>query len=202
MSTYISLDLESTGLDPQSCQIIEIGAVLDDLSKSVPLEKLPSFHAYVLPYQGQWVPGLGGGSNLLTGEPFALAMNHEIISRIAKQEEQYTYLEYEELAEAFAKWVNSLVEDGYLTSTKITVAGKNFAGFDKLFLAQVPGWNDYVKIHHRSIDPAVLYWNPMTDQNLPSLEECLKRAGCEKSVSHTAVEDAKDVIRLIRAKFK
>ena len=39
---YVSIDLECTGLDEESCQIIEIGAVIDDsLYPEIPIKSLP-----------------------------------------------------------------------------------------------------------------------------------------------------------------
>jgi len=45
---YVSIDIEATGLDHTYCQMIEFGAVLDDLRHQRPLDELPQFHCYVL----------------------------------------------------------------------------------------------------------------------------------------------------------
>lgn len=89
--------------------------------------------------------------------------------------------------------------NGYDGSQKITVSGKNFNGLDRNFL-KFSSLFDEVRIHHRVVDPATLYWKPFEDTELPSLAECLKRAGLsvEDDVKYNAVDDAKDVIRLIR----
>lgn len=58
-----------------------------------------------------------------------------------------------------------------------------------------------IKYRHRIIDPSILYVDWSKDESLPSLDECLKRAGIEKSVTHTAVEDAWDVIQVLRKKY-
>ena len=52
---YVSIDLETTGLDAINNDIIEFGAVLDDLADMKPLEELPRFHAYICKeeYRGQ-----------------------------------------------------------------------------------------------------------------------------------------------------
>jgi hypothetical protein len=83
------------------------------------------------------------------------------------------------------------------------VAGKNFSGFDKLFLAKMPNSRNFIdRIHHRVIDPASLYWEPFTDKELPSSKTCLERAGMSGVVAHTALEDAKMVVNLIRTHLK
>ena len=38
---YISIDLETTGLSSETCEVIEFGAVLDDLTTLQPIESLP-----------------------------------------------------------------------------------------------------------------------------------------------------------------
>ena len=186
---YISIDIETTGLEKRNAQIIEVGAVFDDLANQQPLDKLPTFHAYLLPYNNQ-----------MYGEPYALSMHPKIIRRIAIQEEGFTYIEEDELPEKFAGWVEGLVEDGFLHTTKFTAAGKNFAAFDRQWLEDIEGWTDHVKCHHRSLDVGNMFVDLANDDTMPSLDECLKRAGIEKEVAHTAVEDALDVVRLLRSR--
>ena len=43
---YVSIDIETTGLDPESCQMLEIGAVWDDWTK--PIDELPSYRRLVV----------------------------------------------------------------------------------------------------------------------------------------------------------
>ena len=42
---YVSIDIETTGVDPKIHDIVEFGAVIDDLANPQPLDKLPRFHA-------------------------------------------------------------------------------------------------------------------------------------------------------------
>lgn len=186
---YISVDIETTGLNKDNCQIIEVGAVFDDLANQRPLDDLPQFHAYITPYR-----------NLMYGEPFAFSMHSQILRRIATQEEGFTYLEECDLPEKFGGWVEGLVEDGFMHTTKFTAAGKNFSGFDRQWLEEIEGWTDFVNIHHRSLDVGSMFVNLIGDDHIPSLDECLKRAGLDKEVAHTAVEDAFDVVRLLRSR--
>jgi hypothetical protein len=46
---YVSIGIETTGLDPAKHSIIEFAAVIDDLSKATPIQDLASFRALVLP---------------------------------------------------------------------------------------------------------------------------------------------------------
>ena len=70
---YISIDIETTGLEKDRYQILSIGAILEDTSKKLPFEKIPKFHAAIL-------------HNEITGSPFALNMNKELIE--ARSEER------------------------------------------------------------------------------------------------------------------
>lgn len=184
---YVSIDIETTGLDINDCDIIEFGAVLDDLSNPLPLEDLPTFHTYF--HKDKFV-----------GEPFALSMHKEIFLRISEKREGFTYISPEKFGNKFK---NFLAANGYILEKDrvvINVAGKNFGTFDYQFLKNKTDLFKHVKISSRIMDPAILYLQP-GDERLPGLETCLSRAGFQKTVSHCALDDAFDVVRLLRAKF-
>ena len=44
---YVSIDIETTGLDPETCQILQVGAVIEDTQNLLPLEELPKFNCIV-----------------------------------------------------------------------------------------------------------------------------------------------------------
>jgi hypothetical protein len=92
------------------------------------------------------------------------------------------------------EWIKKTIPD-YLT-VPITLTGKNAASFDLRFLRRLDGWRR-LPFSHRLIDPGSLYLRP-TDNGVPNTEECLKRAGIDKEVSHDALDDAYDVCKLIR----
>lgn len=178
---YVSIDLETTGLDPEFCQIVEFAAMIDDLKNPRPLERLPNFHCYVM-------------HEKLVGQPYAMSMHPEIFRKIAVGDSSHNFFQPHEVGYEFSKFLES---NGYSLGEKITVAGKNFARFDANFLDKLPDFNNHVNIHHRVIDPAILFWTP-EDECLPDSKECLKRAGIDKKVQHLAMEDAADVISLVR----
>lgn len=182
---YLSIDIETTGLNPETCNIIEFGAVLDDTSwwGDCPVSDLPFFHAYVLPTDG-----------IYKGEVYALAMNSEIFKRIAEGRQADLFLYEQDLGKQFQNWLNEKQ-----VPEKTAVAGKNFASFDQRFLERLPKWN--VKFSHRSLDPAMLYFNPLEDSAPPSMKVCMQRAGMAGEVAHTAVADAQVVIELIRKAY-
>jgi len=180
---YVSIDIETTGLNPDACQILEFGAVIDDLSNPKPLNELPSFHCYIDHMQ----------FNMIRGEPYALSMHSEIFKRIAERDrDRYKFCTQDALGENFRNFVE--YNKAYMP---ITVAGKNFSGFDLRFLRRLPNWENLIKIHHRVIDPAILFWDE-ADQKLPDTKECKVRAGIAGEVAHTAIADCLDVIQLVR----
>lgn len=174
---YVSIDLETTGLDPEECQVLEFGAVIDDWHS--PVDQLPHFRRDIMPCEG-----------FISGQPFALALNRDILMRLHED----GGLQEEALGEQFAHWLD---ENG-LDPKHVMAAGKNFASFDKQFLCRIPGFSDQIRFRHRAIDPAMYYWRPDIDGELPSTKICLQRAGLPDRVAHTAVEDCITVIQLIR----
>ncbi len=225
---YISIDVETSGLDPESNQILSIGAIIEDSENPLPLEKCPKFHAAI-------------DHEEITGSLFAINLNRELIEtivsyRTCNNEDERNDVEAssgmrfyhkEDVVEAFYHflYLNGMVKfdmnenplervmkldrDGksvpVLTSrikpTHITVAGKNFATFDKLFLEKLPRWKQVIRIKQRILDPAILYVDWKGDSSLPSLGECKERAGIHGMVTHNALEDAWDVIELLRKKY-
>lgn len=219
---YVSIDIESSGLDHKNCQILSVGAVVEDTNNILPLDELPTFHCAVL-------------HNRIEGEPFAVNLNKELISRIVEYqtsddkeavEKKYNMLfrkEEDVVKELWKFLIRSEVIEGnygghveydkkhdcwYPTVTSnvpvshITVAGKNVATFDKLFLEQLPRWKQLLKIRQRIIDPTVFFTDWSNDEALPNLSTCKERAGFDSHVSHDAVDDAKDVIRLLRKNYE
>ena len=80
-------------------------------------------------------------------------------------------------------------------TTAFTPAGKNFASFDRQFLKRLPKFEQVVKLSHRTLDPALLFWLA-GDEKLPDSKTCYERAGMNPKVAHTALEDALAVVRL------
>lgn len=219
---YISLDIETTGLDPEFNQILSIGAVIEDTLNPVPFEKLPKFHAVIK-------------RESVYGSIFALNLNRDLIQAMKDYSEARTEELKQEVEESFgAKFYNedevveALFQFCYdnglvpvdldflnkqfkivngksypmLTSNMpkvyLNCAGKNFAGFDKKFLEKLPRWKQVFSIRSRVLDPGILFVDWINDESIPSLDQCKQRAGIEGVVTHNAVEDAMDVVMLLR----
>lgn len=191
---YISIDIETTGLNPVETDILEIGAYIEDTNKQLPREQLPYFHAYI------WKENYRGNA-------FALAMNTRILQKILelKKNNDPSLLEPNDVSKQFGEFLLSHKDlwprEKFINQCgPFNIAGKNVAGFDLPFLNQLPGWSK-IYFHRRILDPAFLYFEPSHDEVLPDLSECKRRAGLEELVTHEALDDSWDTIRLIRCKY-
>lgn len=196
---YVSIDLETTGLDPDKCQVIELAAVIDDLV--TPLEELPTFRYLVK-------------EPVYRGEPYALSMHaalfREIATRVMLAPNPYKLWSRNEdmvqtedrLTGCLRKWLKAYG----VTPALFLAAGKNFAGFDARFMRRLPGAAGFAW-EHRVLDPGPLYMLP-TDTIVPSTSTCLERAEAQGMETHnipgdphTALHDALMVCALIRNHF-
>ncbi len=187
-SIFVSVDIETTGLDPETCDTLEVGAVIDDWL--FPLAKPPEFHCYIK-------------QSLYRGQPFALSMHPTIFRRIAIEEEGYSYFFPGEFAEAFGSWLNInhayvIDPDNLKREARGVVAGKNFASFDDRFLRKFKNYDQHVKFHQRILDPGMMFWSPTEDTKPPGSQTCMERTNQEGKVAHTALEDAKSVAKMIQ----
>ena len=209
---YVSIDIETSGLDHEKHKVLSIGAIIEDTEKKLPYEECPKFNAIVL-------------QNEITGSPRALTMNKEIIAMIGEYLEgtnddrhlmnthsDYSFYEKEDVVKKFYEflWVNGYgdeVPNQLLVTSRIdskskpitlNVAGKNFGTFDKLFLQELPWWQKLIRTRQRVLDPAILMVDWKNDKSLPNLTTCKERAGVDGIVTHNALEDAWDVIEVLR----
>ena len=181
---YISVDVETLGLNTERHSLIEVGAVFDDLK--TPIDKLPTCHFYVV-----------NEDNTYIGDPFAMSMHSAILKRIANREEGFHYVPEDCVDGVFYDFIH--LNCGYEPNEKVTIAGKNFGNFDMRFLRRY-GFAKMWKMAHRFIDPGSMFLQK-EDVSVPSLKLCLERSGVHKEVSHTAIDDAMDVVRLLRYKL-
>ena len=201
---YISIDIETTGLDKDKHQIVEIGAVIDELGSDTPIEDLPKFRAVLIHDEMQINAFCANLHRDLWPEILAAQNEKKVGSDTPLEGPPLSWTSYRDPRDAeFAlyKWLclNIIGKKSKpdMQPIKINVAGKNPAGFDIPFIEAQPNWQGLIKFRRRVFDPASHYVRD-TDECLPDLQECLNRAGFAKTVSHTAVDDAMDVVRLIR----
>ena len=224
---FISIDTETTGLNPETCQLLSIGAIVEDTEKKLPFDQIPKFHCAIL----------RGERDILQGELFALNMNKDIIERITQysiarnQDEKdeivkktgMLFLREEEVAKAFFHF---LIDAGAITpefdymktvevvnmktypalTTKmkpfhLNVAGKNFHAGDQTYIERLPRWKQIFRIRTRQIDPSVFFIDWKNDESVPGLAKCKERAKVDGIVTHDALEDAWDVVQLLRTQY-
>ena len=202
----LAIDIETTGLDPETHQILEFGAVLEDTNNLLSYQKIPKINLII-------------ERSELSGSVFALDMNKRIIEILknysvlewqsqerVKMQSEFNIIKEHELVGVFDIWMHESIESTQAWKKKheyrLNVAGKNYTSFDNKFLQKLHDWKGTSRsFNRRIIDPSVLYVDWINDKELPSLDECLKRADIKKSVSHKAVEDAWDVIQVLRKKY-
>lgn len=201
-----SIDIETTGIDPELDQILSIGIV--ELDTNIGLTGKTLNILFV--------------QERITGTPFAINMNQDLIkiqrdylmlyhsqkSKFIKEhgfDYAFKYCDY------YHKMVNDYPldnDDPYYDalddvftnfvkdSKNVICLGKNFASFDLQFLKRTDIFNE-VKLSSRSADIAILYQIP-SDKNLPNMKTCMERSNLdfENGVTHDALQDAKDTALL------
>lgn len=220
---YVSVDIETSGLDSDIHSVLSIGAIIEDTESKLHYSETPKFHAILLQKD-------------ICGSPYALNMNRDIINLISTylngddetktnldNHSGYIFCEPDEVSkklfdflflngfgyDTISGGMTVRIVDGkslpvFGSNTKpihINVAGKNFATFDKLFLEKLPWFKKLIKIRQRVIDPAILFCDWKNDDALPNLQKCKDRGKIGGVVTHNALEDAWDVIELLRTKY-
>ena len=190
----VSIDLETTGLDPEKCEIIEFAAVLDN-GDGTPVGELDTFRFRVK-------------KPTYRGEPYALSMHSELFKKIAESPLAYQtsddmvgkpYM----LGRCFGQW---LTAKG-VPSHNFNAVGKNFANFDARFLNRMESGRSCFQWNHRILDPASMFVH-RRDVAVPSTKECIDRARLSKPFrddcatfdgrTHSATYDARMVVALAR----
>lgn len=223
---YLSIDIETTGLNPENHQILSIGVIVEDTTKKLPFHEIPKFHCAIVREE-------------IVGGLFAINLNRDLITTIndwntsdelgKKQIEEATniiFCKEDEVVQqlfrflfkhnvlnssVYDRTINTVCEqvDGVtypilksnITKSHLTIAGKNFGTFDKLFIEKVPRWQQVFKIRQRIIDPTILFTDWTNDEALPNLTTCKERAKTGGEITHDAIDDAWDVIQLMRTQY-
>jgi oligoribonuclease len=221
---YVSIDIETTGLDNETTQTLSIGLVVEDTVNIKPLQELPQLEIAIV-------------RERIEGEIFAINMNRQLIAdileyKMARTEEEQKeielrtkreYLQEDDVAKRIFQflWENGALDGKFDPTGMIEVvngktypmltskmkpfyfnaAGKNFANFDNKFLERLPRWKQCLKARGRTLDPAVLFIDWANDDAVPGLGLCKERAGIEGIVTHNAIEDAMDIVQLFRTQY-
>jgi len=107
---YISVDIETTGLDPEKNKVISVAAIIEDTETKLPFNECPKFNVAIL-------------QNELIGSARALTINKELISEIADYQDandetrklidsrsDYKFIMEDDVAKEFYWWLD---ENGF-----------------------------------------------------------------------------------------
>lgn len=186
----LSVDIETTGLNPNTCSVLEVGAVLFDPDPVVgdgPTPRWQTFEKLI-------------AHSTFTGEGYALQLNRDIIAEICGVDKTHReILRAAQVGPALSEWLN---DNGVTPDNKATIVGKNYDAFDRQFLNRLPGWNEFVGpyVERRALDVGSLYFRP-GDGKVVGLEACLRTIGVDTSVSHRALDDALQVATAVTRFF-
>lgn len=179
----ISLDLETSGLDKKKHTILEGSAVAFDFAKPQKLSECPKINKMIKVCHPKFESG-------------ALEL-HERTGFLKMWLEEKSKIEICDFANILSKFSLS-----FFGLEKIIFAGKNVAAFDLPFLKFHAGEYLSFQYHHRSVDPTMLYCDPIRDTVPPSLAECKRRAGLpDTTVAHFSLSDAYDILKVLLAKY-
>lgn len=176
----LSIDIETTGLDPTKCQTLQV-AVVPILNGVVQVGPENTLNTWIK-HPGYYLePGVAGNARFLENVRLAEAQGEDpgtALYRIRNYLQRWR--------DKYMQNPSGMAAEAY---QKFTVIGKNFLGVDGPFLKAlgVEGWY----FHHRVIDVAGLVMRP-TDVPPPGMEEVLKRGGQDFSEDtlHDALVDA------------
>ena len=213
---YVSIDIETSGLNHDMNHVLSIGAIIEDTNNKLPYEELPKFNAIVLQNNIQ------GSPRAITMNKEIISLMGEYLEGtdevrgVLNNNSGYQFYEEENVIKEFYTflWCNGFsamdslsthvngklmpIIDSKAKPITLNVAGKNFGTFDKLFLQELPWWQKLIRTRQRILDPAILCVDWANDTSLPSLTTCKERMNVEGIVTHNALEDAWDVIELLR----
>jgi len=177
---YIVIDIETTGLDPDKNQILEVAAIIAEWGSKTPVAALRCVFVDEIEYTiGRYCMKM---HRALFDEIESWRAGAEPNHRGSGSTQYIPTSEFDAVFRAF------LAEHGV---DKVIVAGKSVT-FDLSFLTLITG----VRFSKRILDPTIFFIRP-EDTAPPDLATCCSRAGIEWSNRHTALSDAMAVLELI-----
>lgn len=207
---YISIDLETTGLNTEKSQILQIGWVIDDGVS--PLDKLEKGTLLIQNDQINY------------GENYAIGMNAWIFQELMKKQAERKYpttlpqagiFKLMIAVEKAAKLAHEFdVAQGVKRpNQRVQIAGKNVSNFDWPIIlntmkqvgssmheneCNMSAMEKLPKVDHKFIDVGAVYFE--TFGKNPSFNEINALIG-NTEISHDALDDAMDVVIALRHKL-
>ncbi len=172
---YLSIDIETTGLDRQKSHVLQLAAVYDN---GKDLEELHTFNQVI-----KWPV-------ISHAEEFAMNLNKKLLERAFKKQ---GIVSIDQCRTEFALWLDKVQPGG-----KLTAAGKNVQSFDVPILKNPVNQISMRRFLIRALDPGSMYTDEFN--HIPTLDEINRLTGRD-AVSHDALDDAWDVVYAIRRKW-
>jgi len=172
---YLALDVETTGLDRARSHVVQLAAIYDNGGS---VEKLSTFNQII-----RWPV-------ITYGEWYAMTLNWGLLEKGWRDK---TLPGVEDTKVLFSQFLDRVQPRG-----KITVAGKNAAGFDIPILANPANGFSLDRFIRRILDPGSMYAEDF--DHIPDQGEINKALG-RAAVTHDALDDCWDVVYAVRNKW-
>lgn len=187
---YLSLDIETTGVDEQICQILQVSCIVEDTNLKLPFDELPKFNVYFK------------HKTYTFDSATPVSMHHHLIKEVEKYGVNLSVFLIPPIdiihnhtktrRNPFAEFI----QDNF-GEESVTLAGKNVISFDVRFLKHNKLLSG-IRFKHRAIDPSILYIDWKNDKSLPDSQTMFDRAELDTTVAHDAMDDAWQIIRCLR----
>lgn len=192
MHRIVSIDIETTSLNVERGEVLELGMLMCEtdtdqkqlhIVDSLRIVNVGNLHGQM--------------------DPVAIHMNAELFAEIAEIERGqfdwtngYIFHNNTFYVKNNKRQVVLSMIDERLGGNKWTVIGKNAASFDIPFICYSFGFEFKQHLSHKVLDVGSMFCTH-EDDYVPSLDECLARAGIKKEVRHKALDDAFDVLQCV-----
>ncbi len=172
---YLSIDVETTGLDRQKVHVLQLAAVYDN---GKDMNDLPTFDRVI-----KWPV-------ITHAEEYAMNLNKKLLQRAFKKQ---NIVSISQARKEFIEWLDRIQPNG-----KFTAAGKNIQSFDLPIMENPVNQFSLRRFLVRALDPGSMYTDDFN--HIPTLDEINVLTG-RQAVSHDALDDAWDVVHAIRYKW-
>ena len=189
MSRYLSIDIESTGLEDDAI-IIEFGAVPVDAKTGIAHKEM-AFHSFLKCPSFEDLKKAGRLSDWVIE-------NNETLIRTANEKgvDHATFLSN------IDQYFNSAEIKEFFSGKQPVVMGKSLTGIDIPFLIRDFGRKEFVQkyFYHRTVDISSVASAAVDAGKLPegctSSQKLAQHFGLGDDVAHTSIEDAIDVFKM------